>query len=99
MLGGVTLSKSIEHALDLKMKKGLPLKKMVSGKKDGVRIRTALVELIYIPGISNLMLLEEGLNLSPLDFDQIYSTCLSTLKYSPPQGWKGRNLFIIFNTP
>lgn len=41
------------------------------------RIRTALAELIYIPGISYLMLLEEGLSLSPLDFDQIYNTCLS----------------------
>ncbi len=30
-----------------------------------VRIRTALAELIYIPSISNLMLLEEGLSLSP----------------------------------
>lgn len=49
-----------------------------------VRIRTALAELIYIPSISNLMLLEEGLSLSPLDFDQIYNTCLSTKKYSPP---------------
>lgn len=42
------------------------------------RIRTALAELIYIPSITNLMLLEEGLSLSPLDFDQIYNTCLST---------------------
>lgn len=50
-----------------------------------MRIRTGLVELIYIPSISNLMLLEEGLNLPLLDFDQIYTTCLSTLKYSPPR--------------
>ena len=47
-------------------------------KKMVLRIRTALAELIYIPSISNLMLLEEGLSLSPLDFDQIYNTCLST---------------------
>lgn len=54
-------------------------------KKMVVRIRTALAELIYIPSISNLMLLEEGLSLSPPDFDQIYNTCLSTQKYSPPR--------------
>lgn len=81
MLGNVFPSKSLEHALDLKDGEGsLSFKNGGSVKKkgDGVRIRTALAELIYIPSISNLMLLEEGLSLSPLDFDQIYNTCLST---------------------
>lgn len=54
----------------------LSLKNSVKKKKfDGMRIRTALAELIYIPSISNLMLLEEGLSL-PLPLTLIRYTAL-----------------------